>query len=264
MAREAARPEAWRWGSALAIAALALGAIAPVASWVPVSPRLAYLFAFACVSAEVLVASALAPRVGRRGLAWAIVPALALAGVAASPLAEVPAAMIVTVALLAAGTLVGGVVGGAIERAGHLLVVAILSAIVDAFSVLSTSGPTAQILEVDAAVNVLLLPWPMLGAGSVEPILGVGDITFAAIYLGAARRHGLSIRRTVLALACGLAATAMAVLVTERGLPALPFLGAAVVIAHPEARRVPREDRAKAAIGVGAIAAVLGALLALR
>jgi hypothetical protein len=186
---------------------------------------------------------------------------VALAGPA---LPRVVAAALVTSALLTFGTLVGSVVGSAIDHAGHLLVVAVISSLVDAFSVLHPSGPTAQLVRVQTALDVLILPWPILGTARIEPILGVGDVAFAAIYLAAAKRHGLPLRRTVAALAAGLAVTLGVVLATGRGIPALPFLGAAVVVAHPQARRLPEADRKKALLGLGVLVALFAVLFALR
>jgi len=224
------------------------------------------VLAFACVSAEVLTASALTPRLPPRALllAGAAMGALALLAVVAATLPPTLTAALVTVTLLTLGTSAGGVVGNAIEKPGHLLVVAAVSAAVDALSVLHPRGPTAQIIQSDAAVGVLILPWPILGTTHIDPVLGVGDVAFAAIYLVAARRHGLSIRRSVLALSLALAATLVAVLVTARGIPALPFFGAAMVLAHPEARRLDPPDRKRALIGLAALAAVVAALLLLN
>ncbi|MBX3270240.1 MAG: hypothetical protein KF729_08260 [Sandaracinaceae bacterium] len=247
-------------GAALALVALAaphLPAVHPYASGT---------LAFACVGAEVLAVAALAPPLRARALAGLAIPLGALVAVAlvGDALGRLPASVAVTVALLAAGTLVGAVVGRAIEDAGHLAVVAIVSAAVDAYSVLSPSGPTAQIVQIEAAVDVLLLPWPILGTPRIEPVLGVGDVAFAAIYAVASRRHDLPMKRTIAALAVGLAVTLAVVLATGAGTPALPFLGAAILVAHPRARRLRPEDRRKAWIGIAVLLAALGALVLLR
>ncbi len=258
-----------RWLAAIATAAATLVLSALIAPHVPVPEAariVGALLAFGAVGAQVVGVSALTPALGPRWLAALPVPVglLALVAVLGDALAPIAAAALVTAGLLGLGTLVGAVVGGLIERPGYLLVVAIVSALVDAFSVLHPAGPTAQLVEIEAAVNVLLLPFPLLGTDRIEPLLGVGDVAFAALYCVASRRHGLSLPRTAAALAVSLAVTLAVVLATGRGVPALPFLGAAVVLAHPRARRVPPEDRAKATVGVVAIACVLGALAWLR
>lgn len=91
-----------------------------------------------------------------------------------------------------------------------------------------------------------------------------GLFVLPALIASKATSDGIATAETVFALACGLAATLAVVIAAERGIPALPFLGAAVVIAHPEARRLPREDRRRALIGVAGLAAVVAALFLLR
>lgn len=257
------------WLLAIGGSGVALALLALVAPAVPVPGPLrvvAALLAFVAVGAEVLLVGSQVPRLPARWLAAMLLPfgvlvAVALAG---PSIPRVLAASLVTLGLLALGSIIGSVVGGAIDEPGYLLVVAIVSAMVDAFSVLHPEGPTAQLIEIEAAVNVLILPFPILGTTRIEPILGVGDVAFATIYFVASRRHGLSLRRTAVALALALIATMLTVMVTEVGVPALPFLGLAMVIAHPEARSVPREDRLKAVIGIAVIALVFGALSLLR
>ena len=66
--------------------------------------------------------------------------------------------------------------------------------------------------------------------------------------------------RTHVALAVGLAVTLGVVVATERGIPALPFLGAAMVMAHREARAVPVEDRRAAVVGLVGMAVLFAGL----
>ena len=69
---------------------------------------------------------------------------------------------------------------------------------------------------------------------------------------------------TIAGLAVGLAATLVIVLVTGAGTPALPFMGAGVLLAQPRARALPREDRRKAALGMIALTAALAAAFLLK
>ncbi len=263
----AATPErSGPWLASLVAGALALTLVAAVAPSVHLGPILAVVLAFGCVSAETLLSARLTPTFAPRALFGLALPAVALTVVAwaGTALPSALAAAIVTAALLGAGTLAGGVVGSRIDHAGHLVVVAIVSGVVDTFSVLHPSGPTAQLVQNDTAISLLVLPWPILGSERIEPLLGVGDITFAALYLAAARRHRLPVSRTLVALALGLAATLATVLLTGIGVPALPFLGLAVVLAHPEARRIPPTDRPKALVGIATVILLFGALAWLR
>ena len=229
-------------------------------------PYAAGVVAFGFVSAEVLLVAALTPLFWSRALAGLLLPVsgLALVGALGTSLPTLAGAMLVTACLLLFGTLTGAVVGNAIEVPGHLVVVAVVSALVDTFSVLHPSGPTAQLIEIEAAIDLLLLPWPMLGTSDIQPVLGVGDIVFVAIYTSASRRHELSMRRTVAALAVGLAVTLAVVIATGSGTPALPFLGGAFVLAHPSARALPKQDRKKALGGLLLLCAVFGLLFVTR
>ncbi|MGE0785374.1 MAG: hypothetical protein AB7S26_06790 [Sandaracinaceae bacterium] len=221
-----------------------------------------FVIAFCAVAAETIAVGARVPRFSPRALIalpFLLGAMIGLAFVPASVPAIVPTAA-VTITLLTFGSVAGGVVGSAIDKPGYLIVVAVVSSMVDAFSVLHPSGPTAQIVELEAAVNVLVLPFPFFGTTRIEPVLGVGDVTFVAIYFAACRRHGLPMVRTIVGLTIAFVATMIAVLVLQRGIPALPFLGAGVVLAHPQARALPEEDRRRAAIGIVGIAVALLAI----
>jgi hypothetical protein len=221
------------------------------------SPYLAYAVAFLAVTAMTLSAAAVAPVAGWKGLVATLVASAAALGAVAWLGAELPpvvSAVVVTVALLMAGSSAGGAVGGRIEHPGHLLAVAAVSVLVDSFSVLHPAGPTAAVVARPEAIAVLALPWPLLGSRELAPVLGVGDVIFAALYLAASRRFDLGVTRTAVAVALGLVATMGGVMATGLPLPALVGMGVAVVIAHPRARRLPPKDRSRALAVLGVIA----------
>jgi hypothetical protein len=172
-------------------------------------------------------------------------------------------AVVVTAALLLAGAVIGGAVGGRIEHPGHLIAVAAVSVLVDSFSVLHPAGPTAAVVARPEAIAVVALPWPVLGSREIVPVLGVGDVVFAALYLAASRRFGLGVGRTAIAVGLGLIATMVGVMATRLPLPALVGMGIAVVAAHPRARRLPPKDRKQALVVFGVLA-LLWVLLWLR
>jgi hypothetical protein len=101
----------------------------------------------------------------------------------------------------------------------------------------------------------------MLGTRNIEPFLGVGDIVFSGLYVATARRHGLALQRTLLALAGGYALTMLGVFVFRTAVPALPFLGAAMLLAHREARCPPLADRRRGLVVLSVMAALFVALL---
>jgi hypothetical protein len=151
-----------------------------------------------------------------------------------------------------------------VEHVGYLVFVAVVSSAVDFVSVLHPSGVSAAISRSPVALSLVALPWPMLGTQAIEPFLGVGDVVFAALYARACCNHGLDPRRTLLALAAAFAATLLLVLALEQVLPALPVLGAAIVAAHPEARRPPVADRRRGTIGALLIVAACALLFVAR
>lgn len=53
-------------------------------------------------------------------------------------------------------------------------------------------------------------------------------------------------------------------MVTALPIPALPFLGAAIVIAHPAARLPPPAERGKALLALVAFVLLFGALVLVR
>jgi hypothetical protein len=262
----AVAPPLVRWAGAIGIVAAACGLAGLSAPGMPIDPTAgpaaaiaAYAIAFACVGAAVLAVAGTAPDLGRGAIPIVLAAAAGLALVAGRP-PGLGLAIAVLVVLLAGGTAAGAAIGARIEHAGHLLPVAIVSSLADLVSVLSPGAPSDVVADTPALVSVLAISWPMPGTHDVAPILGVGDVIVVALYVAAARRHALSIGRTIVALAIGLAATAVVVAWTALPIPALPFLGAAVVLAHPAARALPVADRRPAAWGLAVIVVALVAL----
>ncbi len=265
----------WSWTLAGCAGSFILYAI--LAPYFPVDPHrdvatalLAYLIGFAAVSSMSIASGAtVGPQPPRMlalwvpvsmvlvGLAWASLPA------STGPWGIVGSAAVI-LALLASGSISGGVLGARITHPGHLSVVAVVSSLADLWSVLGPSGPTAAIVTSAPLLSVLALPFPMLGTSDIEPLLGLGDIVFVALYLTASERFGLGKTRTMIALGMAFALTALLVIVFARAIPALPCLGAAVLFAHREARLPPPSERRTAAIGLMTLALLVILVLALR
>jgi hypothetical protein len=259
-----ARSRPWLgWVAAVGWAVVALLAAHRVAPRIQIAPLGAYAIGFGVVALGVLGTAWRCPPVTRRALQLSVVPCLALLWLSDHPLPVLEMAGAVTVCLLMACTLLGGAVGWAIEHPGHLVFVAIVSAAADVFSVFHPQGPSAAIAQSEVALSVLALPWPMLGTPFVEPFLGAGDIVFTALYVACGRKHALPEWRTAAALTLGFVVTMVAVIALELAVPALPFLGMAVVLAQPQARRPPQRDRARGYALAAAVVAVVAGLLLL-
>jgi hypothetical protein len=249
---------------AIAVAEAALVLAHSFSTSFPFEPRVAYAIGFLVVSSSVVATACACRPLPRRALAFIVLPGAALWVVHAAACGPLFSAMLVTAALLLAGTLLGAVVGGTVEHPGQLLFVAIVSAAADLASVVDPSGPSAAIAQSPAALALFALPWPMLGTSALEPFLGVGDIVFTALYAAASRRHALSLRRTALALMLGYAGVMLLVLTLEMTIPALPLLGLAMVLAHPQARRPSPADRRRGFVLSAVVVAVVVALLLRR
>jgi hypothetical protein len=249
-----------RWLVVIAGAEATLAIARSLAPSVDVDPRVAFLIGFSAVAGSAVATAAAAPPATVRAAGIGLVLAVMLA-VLGSPLPGLTGALIVTAALLSGATLIGTAIGRGIEHPGQLVFVAVVSAAADFASVFHPSGPSAAMAQSEVALSLVALPWPMLGTPAIEPMLGAGDVVFTALYLASARRHGLCMTRTVLALLGAYLATALTVLVSERAVPALPLLGLAFVLVHPAARRPRAADRnrglAVSAVTVAVVAALL-------
>lgn len=252
------------WLAWIVAAAALLGLFASFAALVPVHPLVGYGVAFAAVAAQTLCASWAVREPPRGGLVWILLPAAAVYGVYLTGATGVAAAMVVTIGLLTLGTLLGASIGSGIQHPGHLLFVALVSSGMDALSVLHPRGLSAALVKSEAALSVLAMSWPLLGTQAIAPILGVGDVVFTALYLAAARAHDLPVRRTLWALGLAYLATFALVVVVQLPVPALPLLGAAIVMAHPAARRPRAADRRAGWLGVGLMASLGIALFLTR
>jgi hypothetical protein len=122
---------------------------------------------------------------------------------------------------------------GLFEALSWVLLVALLIVPVDAFSV--ARGPTKEIVENQPQVfNALSVSFPLPGQHSSAQ-LGLPDILFFSLFLGAAARFGLRVGWTWLAMVLSFGTTlALAVGFDVAGLPALPLLSAAFVLVNAD------------------------------
>ncbi len=171
-----------------------------------------------------------------------------------------------TLSVLAIGLGVGSAIGQRVPAASHLLPVGLVSSAMDLWSALAPEGVTHTITTAPdpAWLRVLAMSAPVVPSRALEPMLGFGDVVFAALYLAAAQHHQLSIPRMHLALALAFAAAGAMVVVLGRPLPALPFLAVAVVVAFSQTRKIAVEDRKATAAAVLLFVGAVARLLWLR
>jgi len=143
-------------------------------------------------------------------------------------------------ARLAATTLLGWWFLSLFESVWWVVLVALIVPWVDAYSV--WRGPTKEIVTHHAHVfTVLSFAFPVPGEHAAAN-LGIPDLLFFALFLGAAARFGLRVLWTWVALVAALGLTiALTVWLDLSGLPALP--GIAVGFLVPNADLLWRERR---------------------
>jgi hypothetical protein len=119
------------------------------------------------------------------------------------------------------------------EDASWVLLVALVIIPVDIYSV--AKGPTKTILEEKPELfDRLSVSFPLPGE-TYAAQLGLPDVLFFALFLGAADRFGLRVGLTWLACTGALALTLpLAVAFDLSGLPALPFLSVGFVLANAD------------------------------
>jgi hypothetical protein len=170
--------------------------------------------------------------------AWTLGPrrlALAFVGLAAMTIVlelaglELPA----NFTKFAAVTVLGWWFLGFFDSVGWVLLIAFLIVPVDAFSV--ARGPTRHIVEEQPEVfDALSVAFPIPGEHASAQ-LGLPDVLFFALFLGAAERFGLRTGWTWIATALSFGVTmAAAVWLGVAGLPALPLLSAAFVLVNAD------------------------------
>ncbi len=141
------------------------------------------------------------------------------------------------VAKVAFGAAAGTAFVRAIERPWWLLPICVLVPLADAWSVFSSRGITHAVVD-RAQDEPRWLEWPTI-ATPIAGVpyesfgrLGIVDVLFCAVFLGAAIRWKLGLRRAVVALVVGLLATSVLVVEgVDIAIPALPMLCIAFLIA---------------------------------
>jgi hypothetical protein len=115
------------------------------------------------------------------------------------------------------------------ESALWVALIAALIPWVDFYSVFW--GPTSKILEHPKGVSALSFGFPVPGEhGSAS--LGLPDLLFFALFLGAAARFRLRVRATFVLMALSFGVTTALAAWTDRALPATPLLSLGFLVAN--------------------------------
>jgi MFS family permease len=190
--------------------------------------------------------------------------AAVLAGLAILHTTSAWAAVWVDASLVAAGWGVGTSIGRRVQHPGHLLPACVVVACADLTSTLSPQGPTHAIASSERALSILAVSFPVPGTNALAPALGVGDLVFIALVLGAAVVHRLPYARTAILCALGTFVAGLGSALLETAVPALVPVGAAVVLGLPKARALRRQDRPVAFFAMLIAASIAAATLVSR
>jgi hypothetical protein len=213
--------------------------LAVLAAWYFAVDRLpdAPLWADVLITAAIVIPAVfslvlLALPLRHRGGALAVGAAFAVLAVVTT-LADLD--VLANFAKLAAATAVGLWFLTLFERLSWVVLVALIIPVVDSFSV--WRGPTREIVTKQPEVfGALSFAFPVPDAGSFQ--LGLPDLLFFAVFLGAAARWALRVGATWVALTASFGITmALAVWVDPfelGGLPALPLLSVAFLVANAD------------------------------
>lgn len=177
-------------------------------------------------------------------LVWGMLPLrrlgrrLPLVTVAALPLAILFAWLgwvpLANVAKIAAAAALGIWIAEELERVSWVVIVAGVSAAVDIVSV--AAGPTKAILDKGPVVVgyfIVAVTWMGYTYAEAFTGLGISDVIFYALYLGAARRFGLRARLSAVAMVASFLGT-IALAMWWTALPALPLLSAAFLAVNAD------------------------------
>jgi hypothetical protein len=118
------------------------------------------------------------------------------------------------------------------ETLSWVVLVALIIPFVDSFSVFSHHGPTYNITKHHAQVfTVFSIAFPVPGS-PYGANLGLPDLLFFALFLAASARFGLRPKLTFVLMTLSFGATLALTQVGTNGLPALPLLALAFLIAN--------------------------------
>lgn len=128
--------------------------------------------------------------------------------------------------------LCGGIlVSGIIEKPSYLIPISIIAGIADTWSVIA--GVTKEIAASKIATGYFLLHFPVFDRG-IEPLIGVTDFLFAAMYFDLSRRFHFPVKKTLFILAASFFSAIAIVPIVGPGIPVLPVMATIFIVAYFE------------------------------
>jgi hypothetical protein len=169
----------------------------------------------------------------------------------------------INLCLLAAALSLGVLVGKQVEKASHIFAIVVIGSVMDLWSL--SGGVTEEIAASPYNCYYFLLNWPLAGKGGMTyPLIGATDFLFVALFLFLAHRFHFSVSRNALGMAAAVALSVLSALVLQKGVPALPFIAAAVLVLNFRAILPDRRELTKIAVGTVVLVALLSILWKMR
>ena len=174
------------------------------------------------------------------------------------------ARMVVGFSLIVAGYGVGALLARMVESARFIVPMCIVAALADVWSVIA--GPTRRIIESKSpfALQHAFVAYPTVsGEPDLQPVAGVTDLVFVALFMCLASRLGLDMRRAALGMFAGLA-VGLATACIIGGAPGIPFLAAGFIAANWKDLRPGRKEIVTTSLFVGVMLGIFAALSVLH
>lgn len=211
-----------------------------------------FLCGLVSYSVMIIATTALLAGIARRRPAWGWLLAGVVVGSALLALpvrigAPWPAHIMLDLGAVALAGGLGMIVGRLMRRPGYLVPVLVAAGTIDIYSVFF--GPTAKIMRQPVLMSHFLFYWPLLGTDRIRGLIGIADFVFAGLLLAGAVSFGRPLRRTAAAFAAGCIVEFVALwLLPVDGLPILPFIAAAYIIAEWKFLVADRKNLENAAV----------------
>jgi len=174
------------------------------------------------------------------------------------------ARLVVGFSLITAGYGMGALLARMVESVRYIVPMCAVATIADIWSVIA--GPTRKIIESESriALQHAFVVYPAAaGASEIQPVAGVTDLVFVALFLCLASRLGLDVRRAALGMFAGLAA-GLAIASLVGGVPGIPFLAAGFVVTSWKDVRPGRKEIITTATFIAVMLAIFAAVWVLR
>jgi hypothetical protein len=149
-------------------------------------------------------------------------------------------ALLIDICLIGIGCHIGKIVAMGVSQRSYLIPLTLVASVTDLWSV--WGGPTHVIVREPLLQNYFLITYPLLGSNAILPTLGLGDITFLALYFALLPQYKLKVRATSWAIIFAFSAVFLLSLQAGKGLPAIPFISAAFLAVNWKQLEFKKED----------------------